>query len=268
MSKAVCVAAALAALAGSLAIATASGEAKAPKKDLRAVVVVGGHGYDTKAFPKAFEGHEGIACEIREERPKDKPSLFADISNWNYDVIVLYNFSQKPSEAEQANFLKLMDRGVGLVVLHHAIAAYPAWPEWEKILDAKYYLAPAERNGVKKERSIYKHGEDIKVHLEDADHPITRGLADFTGRDETYGKWDYLGNSHILLTTDHPLNTKQIGWVRMYRNSRVFFCQLGHGPEAFTDKNFRHLVGQGVRWAGKQLEEGKVTAVEPKPAAK
>ena len=178
-------------LAGPIAAAEKAPAAPAPaQRKIKAVVLTGGHGYDKKAFPKPFEGHADIACEFTAPQ-KGKPGLFADVDKWAYDTIVLYNFRQKLSKAEQANFLKLLDRGVGLFILHHALAAYPDWKEYEKILGARYYLKPTEVNGVKHPRSIWKHDVDMKIHVADAGHAITKGMKDFVIHDETYGKWSY-----------------------------------------------------------------------------
>ena len=240
--------------------AGAADKPPAGKTKLRVVVVVGGHGYDTKQFPKTFEGNDDIAFEIRDMKKKGAAGLFEDVTDWPYDVMVLFNFGQDPSEKERANFLKLMDRGVGLVILHHAIAGFPNWDEYEKILGAKYYLAPVEKDGVKYARSVWKEGVDIKVHVEDPNHPITKGVKDFTLHDETYTKWTYHPGNRLLLTTDNPLNNKQLAWVRTYRKSRVFFFQLGHGPGAFLDKSFQHVVAQGIRWCAGRLGEAPKAA--------
>ena len=100
-------------------------------KVLKIVVVTGGHGFSEKPFFEMFGSMKGI--EYTHVALKDESEIFEDISAWPYDVIVLYNMTQKMSEKRRANFLKLMDKGVGLVVLHHAIAAYGAWPVFKKI---------------------------------------------------------------------------------------------------------------------------------------
>jgi hypothetical protein len=267
-----CLAAVLAAAAVCLHVspgtvpAAGQAPAPAPKGKLRVAVLTGGHAYDKKQFPNAFTGHDDIDVEIRSPQ-KGKPGEFADVGKWPYDVVVLYNFQQKLSEAERANFLKLLDRGVGLVVLHHAIAAYPDWQEWEKIVGCKYYLKPTERNGVKYPPSTWKHDVDIPVHVADPNHPITKGLKDFVLHDETYCKWTYYPGSRVLLTTDHLLNVKQLAWVKTYRKSRVFFFQIGHGPGVFSDGNYRHLVAQGIRWAAGRIGRDEPKAAPAKPEA-
>lgn len=217
------------------------------KKKLRVLVVTGGHGYDKKRFPKTFDGHDDIEFKIQGGSP------FENISNWEYDVMVLYNFKQKISETQRANFLKLLKDGMGLVVMHHAIAAYPGWREFEKIIGATYVLEAVERDGVKYARPVWKHGVDMKIHVEDASHPITKGLADFEVKDETYKKWVYHPGNHLLLSTENKLSNKQIAWARFYGKARVFFIQLGHGPHVFSDKSYRRVIAQAIRWSAGRL---------------
>ena len=99
-----------------------------PTKKLRVLVVAGGHGYPVKPFREVFAGYADIECTFVDEAQGGE--AFEDVSNWPYDAIVLYNYMKKPSERQQANFLSLLDRGVGLVILHHAIYGYRPWPEF------------------------------------------------------------------------------------------------------------------------------------------
>ena len=231
------------------------------KPKLRVLVVTGGHGYDKKKFPKTFEGHDDIEFKIQGGSP------FENISDWKYDAMVLYNFKQRISETQRANFLKLLKKGVGLVVMHHAIAAYPGWLEFEKIIGATYVLKAVERDGVKYARPVWKHGVDMKIHVEDPSHPITKGLADFEIKDETYKKWVYHSGNHLLLSTDNKLSNKQIAWTRFYGKARVFFIQLGHGPQAFSDKSYRRVIAQAIRWSAGRLPAGPPATTRPAPAA-
>ena len=105
---------------------------------LNVLVVTGGHGYEQEPFEAMFNSFGGLNCTF--VALQDHSEIFEDISDWQYDVLVLYNMSQKISEKRQQNFLKLLDDGVGLVVLHHAIAAFSDWREYRKIIGAKYWL--------------------------------------------------------------------------------------------------------------------------------
>ena len=139
-----------------------------------------------------------------------------DISKWPYDAVLLYNYMKKPTDKQFANFLALTDRGVGLVILHHAIYGYRPRPEFRKIVGVTSWLS-GEHSFV-----------TMKMHVEDPKHPLTRGLADFSVHDETYIGAKLDPGDHVLLTTDEPKNSKAVAWVHTYRKSPVCYFQLGH----------------------------------------
>jgi hypothetical protein len=220
---------------------------------IKVVVVTGGHGFEHAPFFEVFKSFDDV--EFVEANQKTDSELFEDISQWKYDVIVLYNMGQKISEARQANFLKLLDKGVGLVATHHCMGAYQGWPEYKKIIGAKYYLKAATEDGVQHPQSTYKHDVKFKVQVADTKHPITQGISDFEILDETYGKYAVEPDVKTLLTTDEPTCEKQIGWVKTYRKSPVCYLLLGHDSKAYKNENYRKLVGQAIRWAAGRLPE-------------
>jgi type 1 glutamine amidotransferase len=222
-----------------------------PLNPIKAVVVTGGHGFEHGPFFALFQGHDDI--RYVEAAQKDHSELFEDISDWDYDVIVLYNMTQNISPKRQANFKALLERGVGLVALHHAQGAFNAWDDYRRIIGARYPLKPQEIDGVKFETGTYKHDLDLTVRIADPEHPITRGLSDFEIRDETYkGAW-FAGDNHVLLTVDHPTSDKTVGWTRRHGNARVAFIQLGHDAKAYANPNYRQLVTRAIRWSAGRL---------------
>jgi type 1 glutamine amidotransferase len=92
----------------------------------------------------------------------------------------------------------------------------------------------------------------VPVVIVAKDHPITAGLKDFTIHDEIY--WGYRVQPDVtpLITTTHPKSGKPLGWCRTEGKSRVVYLQLGHGPEAFNDANYRKLLAQSIRWTAKR----------------
>lgn len=220
--------------------------ADADRKLLNVLVLVGGHDYDKAAFPKTFQGNPDI--KVTEYTFKDHSEVFEDISDWKYDVVVFYSMTQKISEKRQQNFLKLLDRGVGMVFLHHVICQYQDWPEFARIVGGKYLLKEQEIDGKKMAPSKYLHDVNVAVKIKDPNHPITRGLKDFTVHDETYkGQW-IDPSVTLLLTTDEPTSDSFLGWCKTYGNARTCYIQLGHGPQAFVDANYQKLVANAIRW--------------------
>jgi len=101
------------------------------KKQLEVVVITGGHGFEHDPFFKIFDGIKEI--HYTESLQKDQSELFENIQGWDYDVMVFYNMGQEISPKRRKNLLKLLDQGVGVVVLHHTVCAYQEWPEFKKI---------------------------------------------------------------------------------------------------------------------------------------
>ncbi len=233
-----------------LGIAADAKDAAAPTRKLNVVVLTGGHAFNEHDFLKLFQGYDDITYKHLAQKLGGE--VFEDITDWPYDVIVLYNLNQHMTPKQQKNFLTLLDKGVGLVVLHHAIAAYDSWPLFAKISGVKYHLEPWEENGVPKERSGWKEGVEIKVHVADPNHPITRGLKDYDVLDETYCRFTVAPGVHALLTTDEPTSDKTIAWTKSYGNARVFFIQSGHDHTGYDNPNYRKIVVRAIRWtAGK-----------------
>ncbi len=161
-----------------------------PARPLNVVVVTGGHGFDIRAFPKLFEGYDDI--HVTHYAMKGYTEIFDDahMKDWPYDAVVFYSMTQVFPEDRKANFLKLLNKGVGVVSLHHNIWAYPDWPEFARIIGGRQFAKDMEFEGKSWKQSTYKHGIAIKVRVEEPNHPLTAGLTDWTIEDETYhGLW-------------------------------------------------------------------------------
>ncbi len=226
----------------------------------RVLLVTGGHGFERPQFFKIFEDNPDITFKaVEHPDPKKQPDaadpfhpLLKPDAARSYDVIVLYDMWQKITDEAKADFVRLLQEGKGLVVLHHAIASYQDWEEYRKILGARYYLKPTVVDGVEKPRSQWKHDVKFKVRIADPDHPVARGVKDFEIHDETYKGFDVRPEVKPLLTTDEPLSGPVIGWTHSYGKSRVVFIQLGHDHFAYENPNYRRLVAQAIQWtAGK-----------------
>ena len=100
--------------------------------------------------------------------------------------------------------------------------------------------------------STFKHDEDFSVQVATPAHPVTKGIDDFQIKDETYN--GFIVEDHVteLLRTDHPTSGPVIGWAHQYGESRVVYIQLGHGPPAYQDPNYRKLVSNAIRWTARR----------------
>jgi hypothetical protein len=235
------------ALVGGVAIA-GEGEAALPAK-IKVLVVTGGHGFDHKAFFKMFEDNLDItfaeAKQVKSSEAYDREDLLS------HDVVVLYDLVQGITDAQKEKFLSLFDKGIGLVVLHHALADYQAWPEFEKAVGGKFLLAPETKNGVTTPGSGTGGGE-LALHVVSKDHPITKDMDDFKVRDEYYNKCRVDPGVTLLITTDNPGNQKEVSWCREQGKSRVLYIMSGHDQQVYNNPNYRRLLANAIRWAARR----------------
>lgn len=233
-----------------MGLAAAEEEADKEPAPVTAAIITGGHGFDKEALGGFLEALDGVECTLLDQ--KDHSEFLEDIEDWPYDVIVFYNMSKKASPKRRANFEALMEKGVGLVALHHTMAAFPDWPEFHEAIGTDYLLADREIDGKKHPKSGFKHDLDLVIKIADPDHPVTRGVGDFETHDETYIRCLHAPDNHVLLTCDDPTSDKDVGWVREYKNARVCCIQPGHGPSIFGQAPYRQLVRQAIFWAAKR----------------
>ena len=230
----------------------------------KVLVVTGGHGFEQEPFFKMFSDDAAIEFTAA-EHAKTNASVYDRDDLLSYDVVVLYDMVQKITDAQKAKFMALFDKGVGLVVLHHALGSYQAWPEYESIIGGRYQEPVPSKPGMVTEAVGWRHDVDFPVVIVTTNHPVTAGLKDFPIHDEIY--WGFrVGNDVTpLITTTHPKSGKPLGWARTQGKSRVVYLQLGHGKEAFENENCRRLVAQSIGWAANHPNSRKsARAVEPR----
>jgi hypothetical protein len=185
------------------------------------------------------------------EHPAVHASLASDKSE-AYDVLVLYDMWQPITDEAKANFIARLKEGKGLVALHHSLANYQQWDEYARIIGGRYLLAKRGENGAGKPASSYLHDVQVPVEIADPNHPVTRGLSNFTIHDETYGNLDVRPDVHVLLKTKEPTSNPVIAWSTEYHSALVATIQLGHDRFAYEDPNFRQLLAQAIRWTAKR----------------
>lgn len=219
----------------------------AETKPLRVLLTFGGHGFQQKEFFAMWDALPGVTY-AKAEMPKDADLLKPGLEK-QYDVIVLYDMAKGFTPEQRKGFVDLLATGIGLVSTHHNLGAHPDWSEYKKIIGGKYVTMPETIDGRELEKSTYDHDQEINVTVADKEHPITRGLADFTIHDETYGSFYVAPDSHVLLTTDHPKCGRDIAWTRQTGRSRVCFLMFGHDNQAWVNPNYQALLLRAMRWA-------------------
>jgi len=223
---------------------------KAKEGPIQVVVVTGGHDFEEAPFREMFASFDEAAITYAPQ--KDDSEILDDVSQWNYDVILLYNMSQKITPARQKNLQRLVDKGVGVVAVHHALAAFQDWDGFAQIVGGKFFLADRSFKGTAYKQSTYQHDEQIRVRVADPRHPVTQGLQDFMIQDETYKGYRVEPDSHVLLETDHPLSERAIAWAQSCGKGRVVYVELGHDGHAYGNPSYRRFLRQAIAWSAQR----------------
>lgn len=206
---------------------------------VKLAVVTGSHPFDVPSFHKFFRSLDGVDAYI--QHMEDFAGSSEDVRD-GYDAVLFYHMlMETPSDGVAAALEHLGETAQGIVVLHHAILAYPEWDVWTDLTG----LA---------DRSFGFHPEQqLHIEIADADHVITKRLSAWDMGDETYTMAEPVGDNHVLLTADHEKSMKSIAWTRRHNKSRVFCYQSGHDNVTWADANFREVLRRGVLWSAGRL---------------
>ena len=254
----------------------------------RLLVVTGGHPFERAPFVAVFDAIAPGGW-THAEQPDAQRVLNSEACG-DVDVIVFYDmpgitFTHSdppvvmavPSPSMVEGMRTLLDAGTGMVFLHHAVAGWPAWPEYADIMGARFHYQPAELHGVHYPDSGYRFDVTHRIEILDPTHPICAGLGSgFELTDELYCYPVLTGRVIALMRTTYPVNDPSlfssadlairgqrsanhgwthppgsdlVGWVKHAGNSPVAYLQFGDGPQTYADPHFRTVLGNAIGWA-------------------
>lgn len=170
--------------------------------------------------------------------------VFASKELADYDVLVL-NFGfwkeSDPSDEAKAGLLKYVKAGGNVVALHFACSAFQEWKEYGELLGRVWV------------KGVGGHGPYGKftVNIKAADHPVTKGLEDFSTEDELYAMLSGDAEIHVLATADSEWSkkTEPIVFAKSYGKGRVLQNVLGHGTDSKQNPVYQQLLRRCVEWA-------------------
>lgn len=213
---------------------------------LKVAVIEGWHPFDVVGFRDLFRAIPGI------------DPYHQTMENWaidcagmrkKYDVLVFFNMNNKIEP--ECGFCKpaigkaIQELGEpekqGIVVLHHAILAYPEIKEWSNMV------------GIPERKFGFHNEQTYKVKIEKPEHPIFKGIADWEMFDETYTMASPSDGSEILLSTDYEKSMRALAWTRQHRNAKTFCFQMGHDNKSWVYPQFREALGRGIQWAAGRI---------------
>lgn len=265
-----------------LAGMAAPGEAK-----LKILIVDGQNNHKweitTPVLKHALESSGAFAVEVSTAPKKGSaPEAWA---GWNPKfseyAAVVSNYNGEPwPEAVRSAFDAYVKGGGGFVSVHAANNSFPEWKEYNQMIGVGGWGGRDEKSGpwlYVKEGRLYRdtsegkggaHGpqHEFVVEIQDADHPITRGLPKrwLHAQDELYSRLrGPAENIRILASAKSDLTAEQEPnlMVLEYGQGRVFHTTLGHADYSMLCRGFYETLQRGTEWAA--TGEVKLTADVP-----
>ncbi len=259
---------------------------------VRVAVVTKGHPFDAPAFFAVFDSMDSVDW-THVEHP-DALELVEPQRAEQFDVFVMYDmpgirFTRSDPPAElldpppgyAGKFQALLDRGKGMVFLHHSIAGWPAWPGYAEVIGGRFFYQPGRLGQTAWPDSGYRHDVTHTIEVLDSTHPICAGITpSFVITDEVYlfpviehQVTPLMRSTHEFVDTNfysadrairgalhdregwhHPPGSSLVAWTKTVANSPVAYLQFGDGPETYADPNYRRIVANAIGWAAAGID--------------
>ena len=257
--------------------------------DPEILLITKGHPFDRAALFSMFDELPDVGWTHVEQPAAE--ALFAPEEAARFDAFVFYDMPGirfraggapeflAPDGRLKERLHSLLERGQGMVFLHHAIAGWPAWPEYAEIIGGRFLYLPDTLRGVPRQDSGYRHGVTHEVRVL-RDHPVTAGVPETFGMtDELYLFEVFEDSVEPLLASDygftrdnfysaaravrdgrmfdnagweHAPGSNLVGWTRTQGNSRIVYLQGGDDPIAYANPDFRRLLRNAVHWVSRR----------------
>jgi type 1 glutamine amidotransferase len=210
------------------------------------LVITGGHEFEP-SFYSIFDSYTDVSYDTISQ-PKFNQMITSKRPD-QYSALVFYDMYQEITEGQKQAFLSLLNKGQGIVFLHHALVSYQHWDEFIKIVGGKY-IETDFYDDPNMKGSTYKHDITLNIKVATQDHPVTKDISDFSIYDEGYQFVEMMPTIKPLLTTTHPDCTPTVAWTHKYKKSRIVYILLGHGQDAHENPNYRKLLQNAISWVG------------------
>ncbi len=254
---------------------------------IRALAIVQGHPFDRSAFGEMLESFTDLCVSCVDQPAAQKllnPEALADI-----DTLILHDmpgldFRVAPAERPalrppsldlQQSLRAVLNAGIGIVALHHALAGWPQWAEYGQWLGGRFLYGPDARPDSAQPSSGYRKDVRYRASRCDGMHPVLDGVPEsFELTDELYlCRVDESGMTPLLRADaefgaekfvsaetaargetggadafQHPPGSNLIAWARQALASRVVYLQPGDASATYAHPVYRQLLHNAIRW--------------------
>jgi hypothetical protein len=245
---------------------------------VKVLALTGGHSFDREAFRLFLDS---LPCDVTWVEHPEAQELIGSSAGDEFDVTLHYDMPGarpepvRPPPGFAEGIRARTEAGRGFVILHHAIASWPAWSVWAELVGGRYLYRRGEVRQQSWPDSGFRHA--VRQHLTavDHEHPVLAGLADGLDLvDETYlcpvfddevtpllrtdARIDDTVHTSTVEATDggdpdgprwrHPPGSSLAAWTKTMGHSRVVYIQPGDTGATLGDPAYRRLVANALAW--------------------
>lgn len=210
---------------------------------------------------------------------QDSASDFTKSNLQNYDIVWFYTTGDLPIAVDALDYFLndwLKQPGHGVIGSHSATDTYKNYKPYWDMIGGTFKAHP------------WNFKEKVTITVHDTQHPTMFGYpASFQQTDEIYEYIHWQPEKvRVLMSLDmskcrvkRPYHVP-VAWVKQYGQGRIYYNNLGHNPETWTDKRFQQSLLHAIEWVAghvpgdatpnpdvSKLEESRAKAAAPADSA-
>lgn len=219
-----------------------------------------------------WEGHQPVEATDRfvphlessgfRVRIEHSPQVYAEADYMaGVDLVVQCMTMSTIEKDELAGLMTAVANGTGLAGWHGGIAdSYRNSSDYLHLIGGQFACHPPKAAHLRTgQQSDYFIPYRVEVLPAAAEHPITRGIADFDLVTEQYWVLTDAYNDVLATTTlaardgdpwHRPVTAPAV-WTRGWGRGRVFVCTPGHDMDVLRNPNVTTIVERGIVWAAR-----------------
>ncbi len=215
----------------------------APKRSV--LVFSKTNGYRHESIDAGIAAIKKLGAENNFSVDATEDSTYLSYANLKkYNAIIFLSTTGTVLGKEQETALQdFIHNGGGFVGIHAATDCEYEWPWYVKMIGANFLSHPQQ--------------QEAKLVITDNTHPSTKYLpATWTRKDEWYNFKNMNPDVKVLIKIDETSytggkngNNHPMAWYHTYDGGKVFYTELGHTIESYSDPLYlQHILG-GIQYA-------------------
>ncbi len=264
----------LAVLFGVILVGLHAQDKSTAKKPLKALLIAGGCCHDYKgqqeALYKGIQERANVQVDVvwTDDKSVDPPLPIYDNPNWaeGYDVVIHDECAAGNKDLKVMKHILDAHKKIPAVHLHCSMHSFRnGTDQWFKHLGLQ----------------SASHGpqEPIAIEFVEKDHPITKGMENWTtGKEELYNNVNVFDAKALALGKQIVKDKEVVSiviWTNETQGAPSFSTTIGHNTSTVADPRYLDLVTRGLLWSCGKLNDdylgvaftgqNKVTFVPAKP---